>query len=59
MRANTLLLCRGRRKRISFVLIWLARLKILDGLKHDFLPMDETNGYETASPRFVQFHKVE
>ena len=36
LRTNTLFLCRGVRKRLSFVLIWLARPKILDGPKHDF-----------------------
>ena len=51
-RTNTLL-CRGRgmRKRLSFVVIWLARPKILDGPKHDFLPRNGTNGHE--QPRSV------
>ena len=36
LRTNTLLLCRGMRKRFPFVVTWLARPKILDGPKHDF-----------------------
>ena len=52
LRTNTLLLCRVVHKRLSFVVIWLARPKILDGLKHDFfLPRNETNGHE--QPRSV------
>ena len=31
LRTNTMLLCRGMRKGLSFVLVWLARPKILDG----------------------------
>ena len=42
---------RGMRKRLSSVLIWLARPKILDGPKHDFLPRNGTNGHE--QPRSV------
>ena len=34
LRTNTLLLCRGMRKRLSFVLVWLARPKILEEPKH-------------------------
>ena len=41
LRTNTLLLCRGMCKRLSFVLICLARPKILDGPKHDFLSRNE------------------
>ena len=37
LRTNTLLLCRGMRKRLSFVAIWLARPKILNGSKHDLV----------------------
>ena len=48
---DTLLLCRGMRKRFLFVVIWLARAKILDGPKHDFLPRNGTNGHE--QPRAV------
>ena len=48
---NTLLLCRGMRKRLSFVVMWLARPKILDGPKHEFLPMNGTTGHE--QPRSV------
>ena len=59
LRTNTLLLCRGMRKSLSFVLIWLARPKILDGPKHDFLPRNGTNGHEyVASFRSVRFRKV-
>ena len=36
LRTN-MLLCRGMRERLSFVVIWLASPKILDGPKHDFL----------------------
>ena len=35
LRINTPLLCRVMRKMLSFVVIWLARPKILDGPKHD------------------------
>ena len=35
-RTNTLLLCRGMCKRLLPILIGLARLKTLDGPKHDF-----------------------
>ena len=38
-------------KRLSFVLIRLARPKILDGPKHDFLSRNGTNGHE--QPRSV------
>ena len=31
LRTNTLLLCRGMCKMLSFVLVWLLRLQILDG----------------------------
>ena len=48
---STLLLCRGMGKRLSFVVIWLARPKILDGTKHDFVPRNGTNGHE--QPRSV------
>ena len=48
---NTLLLCRGMRKTLSFVLIWLARPKILEGPKHGFLSKNGTNGRE--QPRSV------
>ena len=51
LRTNTLLLCRGMRKRFPFVVTWLARPKILDGPKHDFLPRNGTNGHE--QPRSV------
>ena len=51
LRTNTLLLCRGMRKRLSFVVTWLAMPKILDGPKHDFLPRNGTNGHE--QPRSV------
>ena len=37
LRTNTLLLCRGTRKRLSLVVVWLAKPKILDGPKHDLL----------------------
>ena len=50
-RTNTLLLCRGMRKRLSFVAIWLASPKILDGPKHAFQPKNGTNGHE--QPRSV------
>ena len=43
---NTLLLCRGMRKRLPFVVIWLARPKILDGSKLDFSSRNGTNGHE-------------
>ena len=36
LRTNTLLSCLGMCKMISFVLVWLARPKILDGPKHVF-----------------------
>ena len=39
------------RKRLSFVVIWLAKPKILDGPKHDFLSRNGTNGHE--QPRSV------
>ena len=45
-RTNTLSLCRGIRKRLSFVVICLARPKNLDGPKHDFLPRNGMNGHE-------------
>ena len=48
---NTLLLCRGMRKTLSFVPIWLARPKILDGPKHDLLSRNGTNGHE--QPRSI------
>ena len=48
---NTFLLCRGMRERLSFAGIWLARPKIPDGPKHDFLPRKKTNGHE--QPRSV------
>ena len=51
LRTNSLLLCRGTRERSSFVLIWLARPKILDGHKHGFFPRNGTNGHE--QPRSV------
>ena len=51
LRTNTPLLCRGMRKRFPFVVTWLARPKILDGPKHDFLPMNGTNDHE--QPRSV------
>ena len=51
---DTLLLCRGMRKRLSFVLIWLARPKILDGPKHDFYLGTE----RTAMNSFVPFLPV-
>ena len=51
LRTNTVLPCRDMRKRLSFVVIWLARPKILDGPKHDFLPRNGTNGHE--QPRSV------
>ena len=46
LRTNTLLLCRGMCKRFSFVLVWLARPKILDGPKHGSLPRNGTNDHE-------------
>ena len=49
---NTLLLCGAMRKRLSFVLVLLARPKILDGPKHDFLPRNGTNDHE--QPRSVR-----
>ena len=51
LRTNTLLLCRGMRKRFPFVVTWLARPKILDGPKHDFLPRNGTNDHQ--QPRSV------
>ena len=39
------------RERLSFAGIWLARPKIPDGPKHDFLPRKKTNGHE--QPRSV------
>ena len=48
---DTLLLCRGVRERLSFVLIWLARPKILDDSKHDILSRNGTNDHE--QPRSV------
>ena len=50
LRTNTLLLCRGMRKRSPFVVTWLARPKILDGPKHDFLPRNGTNDHEQPRP---------
>ena len=50
LRHDTLLLCRGMRKRLSFVLICLTRPKILDGTEHDFLPRNGTNGHEQRRP---------
>ena len=45
LRTNTLLLCRGMRKRtLLLVVIWLATPKILDGPKHEILPRNGTNG---------------
>ena len=41
----------GMHKRLSFVLVWLAKPKILDGLKHDFVQKNGTNGHE--QPRSV------
>ena len=38
-------------KMLTFVVTWLARLKILDGPKHDFLPRNGTKGHE--QPRSV------
>ena len=46
LRTNTMLLCRGMRKGLSFVLVWLARPKILDGPKHGSLPRNGTNDHE-------------
>ena len=40
----------GMRKRVSFVLIWLARPEILDGPKHYFSPRNGTNGHESLVP---------
>ena len=51
LRTNTLLLCRGMRKRLSFVVFWLARPKTLDGFEHAFLPRNVANGHE--QPRSV------
>ena len=51
LRTITLLLCCGTRKRLSFVVIWLAEPNILDGPKHDVLPRNGTNGHE--QPRSV------
>ena len=53
LRTNMLLLCRGMCKRLSFVLIRLARRKSLDGLKHGFLPRNGTDDDEP--PRSVPF----
>ena len=44
-------MARGMHKRLSFVLIWLARPNILDGPKYVFLPRNGTNGHE--QPRSV------
>ena len=44
---DTLLPCRGMRKRLSFVVIWLARSK------HDFSPRNGTNGHD--QPRSVPY----
>ena len=44
-------MARGMHKRLSFVLIWLARPNILDGPKHHFLHWNGTNGHE--QPRSV------
>ena len=38
-------------KRLSYLVIWLAMPKILDGPKHDFLSRNGTNGHE--QPRSV------
>ena len=51
--SNTLLLCRGVYIRLSFILIWLARPKILDGAKQGFSRRNETNDHE--QPRSVPF----
>ena len=51
LRTNTLLLCRGMRKRFPFVLTRLARLKTLDGPTHDLLPRNGTDDHE--QPRSV------
>ena len=51
LRTNTLLLCRGMRKRLSFVVIRLARPKILDGPKRHFFLRNGTNGHE--QPRSI------
>ena len=53
LRSNKLLLCRGMCKRLSFVLIWLTKPKILDGPKHVFQPRNGTNDHEW--PRSVPF----
>ena len=50
-------LCRGMCKRLSLVLIWLARAKFLDGPKLlFFFPRNGTNGHER--PRSVPSHPV-
>ena len=51
LHTNTQLRCRGMCKGFPFVVTWLARPKILDGPKHDFLPMNGTNDHE--QPRSV------
>ena len=39
-------MARGTHKKLSFVLIWVARPKILDGPRHEFLHRNGTNGHE-------------
>ena len=59
LRTNTRLLYRHVRKRLrvlSFELIGLARPKILDGTKHDFLPTVGTE--QTAMNSLVPFRPV-
>ena len=42
LRTNTLL-CRCICEMLSFVLIWLAKPHVLDGLTHVFIPTEERN----------------
>ena len=47
---DTLLLCRGVRERLSSVLVWLARLKIRDGPKHEFYLGTERTTINSLGP---------
>ena len=52
-RTNTLLLRRGMRTRLSFVVIWPARPKIMHGPKHEFLPINRNGTNVHEQPRSV------
>ena len=53
LRTNPLLFCRGICERLPFVLISLARPRILNEPKHVFLPRNGTNNHD--QPRSVPF----